>query len=627
MLDGLSKPEQIADRCKELRYEAAAISDHGSIAGVPSFIKECNKRKIKPIAGEEFYLCAQDATLREPANAGLSHLVVLAKNERGWKNLMRASSASYRPEHSYRKPRLDLTRLASFSEGQFIVFSGHMGSDLANAVFEEPKLAYRARSTEEAKALAGKGWTTRVLDVIDRYLALFGTGNFFVEIQQIDRDNLPASAVVAEGLRWAAKKRGVPRIATADSHYCRPEDAADQRVLLATALDTTLKEVERKIEAGEDVSLGTFFKSNKYHIPSLDEMRELHTQDELENTVKIAELCEEYKVGGQPMIPKFEGLEPQESDQRLQKLCAIGWKQKIDGVISHEKQKPYADEIRKELTVLFGAGLSSYFLIVQDYIAYARNVLKCRPGRGRGSGAGCLVSYLTGITGVDPVETELYFERFYNAGRNTPGRTALPDIDTDFPITRREEVIEYIRSKYGRDKVCQMATFSRMQGRGALKDVLRVHERLSFEEMNRVTSFVPDEAEIADQLQEAREETGEASIILWALQNNANDLAEWAVLKEDGSIDGPLGVDFAQAIRLEGTRRGMSRHASGLIICSEVLADICPMVWDKSTEEMIVGVDMKTAEDIGLVKFDILGLASLSKIDTATSLITSGRTQ
>lgn len=651
LLDGLSKPEQIAGRIAECGFEGCAISDHGVISGVPPFIKamqtvckncgqtknahsqtnRCQKyeaAKLRAIAGCEFYLCQQSPKLREVSNSKLSHLVVLANGLDGWKNMMRASSASFHPDHFYRKPRLDLETLASFSKGTFLTFSGHMGSDLANVIFEEPRLAYGATTVEEAKGLAKKNWTQEVFDLIDKYQTLFGKENFWVEIQLIDRANLPAAEVVAQGLRWCAKKKGVPCVATADSHYCRKEDAADQRILLCSAMDTTMNEVQRKLDADEEVGLGAFFRSNNYHIPSLKEMEEIHTSEELANSCLIASRCQPFSVGAPPRLPAFDCPQGKAPDEYLRELCRVGWAEKIPAAMkkSRKPKKSYQNQTKKELDVLMGAGLASYFLIVQDYCRHAREVMKCRVGKGRGSGAGCLVSYLIGITSVDPIRFDLLFERFYNAGRNSPGRVALPDIDSDFPISRREEVITYCRQKYGDQRVCQMATFSRMQGRGALKDVLRAHERCSFEEMNKITEHVPDEAEISDQLQEMREETGDASIIRWALENNKEQLKPWCVLKEDGTLDGPLALDFAQAMRLEGTKRSQGKHASGVIISGVDLPEVCPMVYDRATGDMLVGVDYRDAEDMGLVKFDILGVAILDKVMMSEQLVRTGHT-
>lgn len=618
LLDGLSKPEAIAKRIAECEYGAIALTDHGSISGCPAFYSAIKKAGKKPILGEEFYVSPQDSSVQDATNRQLSHLCVLAKNQQGWRNLMRASSVSYKPENFYYKPRLDLDKLGEFANGEWIAFSGHLGSDLANIIFTEPKLAYDAKTYEEAKSLADPDWLNRTTALINRYKDLFGAENFFIEIQLIDHRTIPAAKLVADGLRYAARKTDTRCIATADSHYCRKEDARDQRVLLAIALDTTLTEVNRRIEAGDDVSLGTFFKSNNYHIPSLAEMQELHTEEELANTMLIADMIEEINLGGQPMFPSFDSAGKTAKDL-LREHCIHGWRERIAPVLSPENEDAYKERVKRELGVINDADLANYFLIVEDYCKWSRSQGMLL-GPGRGSAAGCLVSYLLYITRVDPVANELIFERFYNAGRNTPGRIALPDIDTDFPKYRREEVIEYCRNKYGRDRVAQMATFARMQGKGAMKDVLRAHGKVGFDEMNKITSPIPDEAEISDQLQEMQEETGEASIIRWALENEGEALKEWAYLDDDGTIQGPLAFEFAQAIRIEGTKRSMGRHASGLVICSETLSDVCPMVYDKNSEEMILGVDMRDAEEMGLVKFDILGTTVLDKIQRCVDI-------
>ena len=629
LLDGLSKPSQIAARLLECGYEGSALTDHGTIAGVPGFVKTLGKKKLKGIAGCEFYLCRDHASIRTPENGKLSHLCVLAKGQQGWKNMMRASSASYMPENSYRKPRLSIEQLGEFSQGQFITFSGHMGSDLANVCFDEPKLAYGVRSYDEAKALVSKNWEEKVTAEIARYQRAFGKENFYLEIQLVDQKNLPASLVVARILRWAGKKLGVPCVATADSHYCRREDAPDQRVILCSALETTMKVVQGKLDREEDVQLGAFFRSNNYHIPSLEEMKELHGDhpDELANSLEIAKRCEAINIGGKPLFPAFPDTNGLSQDDYLKLLCEQGWKRLIENKIPKSQHEEYRKRLWEiEFPVIQGTEgfLGAYFNVKADIIRYAREELKVKTGLGRGSAAGCLVSYLSGITRLDPIPFKLSFARFYNAGRNSPGRIALPDIDSDFPIKSREKIINYIREKYGHDKVSQMATFSRMQGRGALKDVLRVQERCNFEEMNKITAFIPDEAEISDQLQLMMEETGEASIIKWALENNPEQLKQWAFIKDDGEIDGPLGIDFAQAIRLEGTRRNMGKHASGIIICSEKLSEVAPLVYDKSSQELMVGLDMRDAEEAGLVKVDILGLRTLDCIEDAESICRTG---
>lgn len=203
-------------------------------------------------------------------------------------------------------------------------------------------------------------------------------------------------------------------------------------------------------------------------------------------------------------------------------------------------------------------------------------------------------------------------------------KASLPDIDSDFPARSRDDIIAYAEKKYGPDRVCQMATFSRMQGRGALKDVLRAHERCNYEQMNQITAPIPDEAAISDELQEMLEAGEEPSIIRWALENVPDQLREWCWLNDDGELDGPLALDFAQAIRLEGTKRSQGKHASGVIISAVPLADVVPMVHDKSTGKMMVGVDMRDAEEMGLVKFDILGVAVLDKLQDAEQIVRTG---
>jgi len=240
------------------------------------------------------------------------------------------------------------------------------------------------------------------------------------------------------------------------------------------------------------------------------------------------------------------------------------------------------------------------------------------------SAAGCLVSYLIGITSIDPIRYNLIFDRFYNSGRNTKDRISMPDIDVDVPINKREQIIQYIKDKYGHDKVSQMVTFNTIKGRGALKDVFRVYGNISFEEMNRITKNIPDEAKIADELQEMKEETGEASIIRWALENNADKLREWCYIDENNELQGPLAKRFEQAIRLEGTKSNQSKHAAGIAISSEPLRDICPMVYDSKNEQLIAGMEMQDLEGIGIIKFDILGVALLDKIMTIQDLLKEG---
>jgi DNA polymerase-3 subunit alpha len=234
------------------------------------------------------------------------------------------------------------------------------------------------------------------------------------------------------------------------------------------------------------------------------------------------------------------------------------------------------------------------------------------------------VSYLIGITSIDPIKYGLLFDRFYNAGRNSGNRISMPDIDVDVPIDKREQIIDYIKNKYGHDKVSQMITFNTIKGRGALKDVLRVYGNVTFEEMNKITKNIPDEAKIADELQEMKEETGESSIIRWALENDVDKLREWCYIDDKGELQGPLAKRFEQAIRLEGTKSNQSKHAAGIAISSEPLYEICPMIFDSKNKELIAGMEMQDLESIGIIKFDILGVAMLDKIMTIKILLSQG---
>ena len=622
LLDGLSKPNQIAKRVKKLGLSGCAITDHGNISGSVSFVRAMNRHGLKPILGCELYICKQHASERKKENASLNHLVVLAKNLDGWKQLIKVTSESNKAEFFYRKPRLSLDQLSEFCDGNLIAFSGHLGSDLAEVVFgEKSKEAFSAKTYEEAESLVDPNWLKNTTELAQKYNSIFGEGNFFLEIQLIDQKISPSQTVVAKALRYISKKTGIPCVATPDAHYASRDDAEDQRVLLCANLETTIPSIKKKMANGESVPLETFFRSNSYHIPSPEEMLEIHTKEELENSIKIADMCEEYNILRQPILPPFPCEKGPE--ETLRQLCRDGWAQKIKDKIPKSKHNEYADRVKHELEVLQTAGLSSYFLIVRDIVNYVRDN-GWLPGPGRGSAAGCLVSYLIGITSIDPIKYGLIFERFYNSGRNTSERVSMPDIDVDVPVSKRDEIIDYIKSKYGQEKVGQMITFQTMMGRGAIKDVLRAYGGISFDEMNLITKHIPDKAAIADELQEMFEETGESSVIRWALENNSEKLMDWCYIDEEGGVQGRLAKRFEQAIRLEGTKRAQSKHAAGVVISPQPLNEICPMILDTKTKQPVGGLEMQDMEDIGMIKFDILGIAMLDKIMGVENILEKG---
>lgn len=588
LLDGLSKPDQIAERCKELGISACAITDHGNICGAIQFYQKMKKAKIKPILGIELYICSQDATIQTKENSELSHMVILCKNLKAWKTLIQIVSKSNSAEYFYYKPRLSLDNLSAFDCKDFICITGHPGSVIADDILEEDHLK------SDAELI--------LLNKFKQLQNIFGSDNVYLEAQLIDNEINPIQKILTDFYR----KFDLPIVATCDAHYCRKEDAVDQRILLCNNLKTTFGEINQKLLDNNRFCMDIFFKSDNYHIPSNEEMRHLHTEQELQNTIKIADSIEEYDILSYPKLPPFVCPENLSEHEYLSQLTNKKLK---------ELNLPdnYRLRLDTELKVLKESKLAGYFLIVQDIISYIKSN-NWLPGPGRGSAAGCLTSYLLGITSIDPIKYDLIFERFYNSGRNTSERISMPDIDVDVPIDKRELVIGYIKEKYGIDKVSQMITFNTLKGRGALKEVLRVYGNISFEETNRITEHIPDEAKIADELQEMKEEYGEASIIRWALENNGDKLRQWCYIDDNNQLAGPLAKRFEQAIRLEGTKCHQSKHAAGVAISSTSLNEICPMIYDSKTGQNIAGLEMADLESLGIVKFDILGVALLDKI-------------
>ncbi len=596
LLDGLSKPEDVANRCEKIGASSCAITDHGTISGCIQFYQTMKSRGIKPILGTELYLSEQSCTLKDKTNAKLSHMVLLAKNLNGWKNLIEIVSESNKPEHFYHKPRLDILTLGEkVSKGDIVCLCGHPGSYLANQIYTE-------NNFESDKVIESK---------IKELQDIFDPDNMFVEVQLMDKEN-EYQQNIGMKLRDFCSSRNIKTVASLDAHYAESEDSADQRILLCSNLKLTLPQVASKISNNEPFGLSSFFKSDQYHILSHEEINNINTEEEIENTNVINEMCEEYEILNKPLLPNFKCPQGYDDAEYLRQLCRDGWRDKIKDNVPEEEQKDYVERIKYELDILQGANLSSYFLIVQDIVNYVRKQTWL-PGPGRGSAAGCLVSYLIGITSIDPIKYNLIFERFYNAGRNTKDRISMPDIDVDVPINHREEIINYIKDTYGSNKVSQMITYNTLKGRGALKEVLRVYGNIPFEEMNQITKNLPDEAKIADELQEMKDESGESSIIQWALENNSKKLKDWCYLKDD-KLQGPLAKRFEQAIRLEGTKYNQSKHAAGIAISQHDLSTVCPMIYDTKTKQNIAGLEMNDLESLGVVKFDILGIALLDKI-------------
>jgi DNA polymerase-3 subunit alpha len=389
-------------------------------------------------------------------------------------------------------------------------------------------------------------------------------------------------------------------------YYVDQKDVECHRILLCADQKTTLPNIKKKIRNNEEFEHMEFFTRNDFYltIPPSDTIYQSISD-------KLNILCESYDITEKPRLPKFQCPNDINENDYLRQLCRIGWMDRLiktGKILNEDKKIEYTNRIKHELDVILNANLAGYFLIVQDIV----NEVKRRgwlAGPGRGSAAGCLVSFLVGITDVDPIEHGLLFERFYNEGRNTKDHISLPDIDVDVPAEYRDNIIDYIKIKYGQENVSQMITFGRLQGRAALKEVLRINDAVSFAEMNEITKRIPNEAEISDQL----ELMDEKSIINWALDNDAESLKNWCYKNEDGELEGPLADIFKQAIDIEGTNKSQGKHAAGVLISQQKLLDICPMVKDKN-DQMIAAFEMNDLESQGHIKFDILGIDLLSKI-------------
>lgn len=619
LLDGLSKPYQMADVCEENGYNACAITDHGSISGAVSFSTAMQKKNIKPILGCEFYISEKSALIKDNENRKLHHLVVLAKNLKGWQQLMSATSKSNDEDMFYYKPRLDLTTLKQFADGNLVAFSGHPGSQLANVCLKELD-GYNELKNPSAFIVSDA--IEKATEAAYDLQSIFGKGNFFIEIQLMDSDVMPMAKYVADILRQVSVNTGIPCVATPDAHYARREDAFDQRLLLCSSLKLTFPKVQSMMARGEKFPLGGFFRSANFEIPTLERMELYHTEEELRNALVIADMCEDYSILGKPQFPKFPCPDNMSEADYLKHLCREGWQRLLQdrGIVSTEaKRNEYGDRVKMELDVIHNAKLEGYFLIVQDYVRWAKDQ-NWLVGPGRGSAAGSLVSYLLGITLIDPIPHDLLFSRFYNAGRNTADRVALPDIDMDFPISKRGKVIDYIKSKYGENRVCQMSTFGRLQGRGAIKEVLRIHDVCGYAMMNTITKGIPHEHEIEDQMKAS----GETSILKWVIENEPEAVGDWCRVDDDGSLVGEYAQYFSQAIRLEGTFKTLGKHAAGIVISAENLNNVCPMIQDKHGDSKVAALEMNDLEAMGHVKFDILGVALLDKLMGVNSLLESG---
>ena len=405
-----------------------------------------------------------------------------------------------------------------------------------------------------------------------------------------------------------------------DIYYTNKNQAPLHRILLCSKMKTTMPKVQKALANREPVENGVFFESNDFYLKDNSEIAKILVEDpSMDAFEEIFDKCENYNILSQPILPRFQTPSGESQKDYLRTLAREGWQKILSHKIKDDDlKKVYGDRFRSEYAVIEEAKLFGYFLIVWDVINYCVSQ-GWTVGPGRGSAAGCLISYLIGITQIDPIEFDLLFERFYNAGRNTEDHISLPDIDIDVPGGKRDEIISYLKDKYGQNNVSQMLTFGRLQGRSALKEVLRVNNACGFSEMNEITKSIPDEAAISDQLAEMDEE--DRSIIKWALLNNPDDLRDYCFVNDAGYLEGDYSEYFQQAIDIEGTFKTQGKHAAGVVISADELYKVCPMVNPKSGTEKIAGLEMADLEALGHVKFDVLGINLLDNLMMIKELV------
>ncbi len=586
-----SQSKDIVARLVELGLDGCCLTDSNSLSNSVNFLAEMEKSGKKPIIGTILNVSGEKAFIKHESNRETYHLPLIAVNTQGWKNLVKIISMSNEDANYDDKPRLSLDQIEDYLDG-IVGFGGAFGSGLAQCVTEY-----------------GIKGGVRCANILKN---LFKDGNFYLEIQIVDKDN-DDSLALAEKMREISKITSIPCIATPNSYYCSKIDARDQRILLCT-------NTGQPLTMGINTEFKRFFISDNFHIPSYGEMVAYgYTKEELENTVKLADRVEKYDIVRGPDLKKFDCPGGIEDSEYLLQLCREGYRELLSGKINAEQQKIYADRVKYELDVILNAGLSSYFLIVRDILMYCidRGFLV---GPGRGSAAGCLVSYLIGITKVDPIKHDLLFERFYSAGRNSGGNVSLPDIDIDIPTEYREEIIEYVKKKYKEENVAQIITYQTMKGAKALKEVFRAYNDVSFDEINRITKDIVPESKISDELQAMKDRDEEPSIIRWCLEHIPESFGDWVKI-EDGEIVGQYADRFKQAIRLEGRKSALSKHAAGVIVAPRRLEDMCPMVLDTKHRKLLVALEMDDAEKIGLMKLDLLGISMLDKVMLTSKLL------
>ena len=553
LLDGSNKIKEYVARVKELGMNSAAITDHGVMYGVIDFYREARAQGIKPILGCEVYVAPGSRFDKEAAGGEdrYYHLVLLAENNQGYQNLMKIVSTGF-VEGFYYKPRVDKEVLRKYHEGIICTsacLAGEVQKYIQRGMYEEA-----CRSAKE-------------------YEEIFGKGNFFLELQD---HGLPEQKQVNQALLRMSRELGIELVATNDIHYTYAEDVKPHDILLCLQTGKRLSDEDRmRYEGGQ------------YYVKSPEEMARLFPSalQALENTQKIADRCNVEIEFGVTKLPKYDVPEGYPSWDYLNKMCWDGFAERYPDDDGHLK-----DQLTYELSIIQKMGYVDYFLIVWDFIKYARDH-GIAVGPGRGSAAGSLVSYTLGITNIDPAKYQLLFERFLN-----PERVSMPDIDVDFCFERRQEVIDYVVRKYGKDRVAQIVTFGTLAARGVLRDVGRVMD-LPYAFVDSIAKMVPQELNIT---------------LDKALQMNP----EFRNLYETNEQVKEL-VDMSK--RLEGLPRHTSMHAAGVVISQKAVDEYVPLS-RASDGSVTTQFTMTTLEELGLLKMDFLGLRTLTVIQNAVQM-------
>ena len=554
LLDGSNKINEYVSRVKELGMDSAAITDHGVMYGVIDFYRAAKAAGINPILGCEVYVAPGSRFDREVGSGDdrYYHLVLLAENNQGYQNLMKIVSKGF-VEGFYYKPRVDLELLREYHEGLIALsacLAGEVARYLQKGMYEEGKKA----------AL--------------RYQEIFGEGNFFLELQD---HGIPQQQMVNQQLMRMHQETGIQLVATNDVHYTYETDADSHDILLCLQTGKKLTDTDRmRYEGGQ------------YYVKSEEEMAALfpYAPEALENTHKIAQRCHVDIEFGNTKLPRYDVPDGYTSWEYLNKLCREGLEERYDPVTEELESR-----LDYELTTIKNMGYVDYFLIVWDFIKYARDH-EIMVGPGRGSAAGSLVAYTLGITQLDPIRYDLLFERFLN-----PERVSMPDIDVDFCFERRQEVIDYVVRKYGKDCVVQIVTFGTLAARGVIRDVGRVLD-MPYAQVDTIAKMIPQELNITiDKALEMNPELKKA----YDEQEDVHHL-----------------IDMAK--RLEGLPRHTSMHAAGVVISQKEVDEYVPL--SRAQDGTIVAqFTMTTLEELGLLKMDFLGLRTLTVIQNAVKMV------